>query len=56
MRPLLVLALLALVGCGADGAPLRPTGSVGVGMGSEGAVAGGAVGVTDGIFSLGLSL
>jgi hypothetical protein len=56
MRPILVLALLALAACGADGAPVRPTGSVGVGLGSEGVSSTVGVGVTDGTFSLGLSL
>lgn len=60
MRPFLLLAslgaLLALAACGAGGAPVRPTGSVGVGVGSDGAFGTGSLGVTDGTFSLGLSL
>lgn len=56
MRPLVFLALLGLAACGADGAPVRPTGSVGVGLGTEGAFGTGSLGVTDGTFSLGLSL
>jgi hypothetical protein len=56
MRPFLLLALLTLAACGAGGAPTRPTGSVGVGVGSDGAFGTGSLGVTNGTFSLGLSL
>jgi hypothetical protein len=60
MRLALLLAslgtLLALAACGADGTPVRPTGSVGVGVGSDGAFGTAGLGVTGGTFSLGLSL
>jgi hypothetical protein len=49
-----ILALLALAACGAGGAPMRPTGAVGVGVGTGGAFTTGSVGLTDGTFSLGL--
>ena len=54
MRPLLIVALLALAACGADGPPARPTASVGVGVGSGGAFTTGAVGLAGDRFSLGL--
>ncbi len=58
MRLALLLASLGtlLAACGADGAPVRPTGSVGVGVGSDGAFGTAGLGVTGGTFSLGLSL
>ena len=36
MRSLVVLAVLVLVGCGADGAPVRPEAGVGVSVGPDG--------------------
>jgi hypothetical protein len=56
MRAIAVLALLALAACGADGAPVRPSASVGVGVGSDGPDIGGSFGATDGTFSVGIGL
>lgn len=56
MRAIAVLALLALAACGADGAPVRPSASVGVGVGSGGVDLGGSFGVTDGTLSVGIGL
>ena len=56
MRRIAVLALLALAACGADGAPVRPSASVGVGVGSDGVDLGSSFGVTDGTFSVGIGL
>ncbi len=56
MRIVAVLGLLALAACGADGAPLRPTTSVGIGVGSDGVDVGGSFGVSDGTFSVGVGL
>ena len=59
MKPFLILALLGLAACGADGPPARPTVGVGVGtnVGNVGVGAGVTSGVTTGgSFSLGLSL
>ncbi len=56
MRIIAVLGLLALAACGADGAPLRPSTSVGIGVGSGGVDLGGSFGVTDGTFSVGIGL
>jgi len=36
MRWILVVAMVALVSCGADGEPLRPFGSAGVSVGTDG--------------------
>ncbi len=56
MRTIAVLALLAMAACGADGAPVRPSASVGVGVGSGGVDLGGSFGVTEGTFSVGIGL
>jgi hypothetical protein len=56
MRVIGVLVLLALAACGADGPPLRPLASVGVGIGSDGVDVGGSFGATDGTVSLGIGL
>ena len=57
MRTLALLSLLALAACGADGDPLRPTTSIGLGVDSDGDVdLGGRFGITDGTFSLGVGL
>ena len=55
MKPLsLVILSLALVGCGANGAPLRPTTSANVSVGTGGVSVGTDVGLTNGTFSVGL--
>jgi hypothetical protein len=51
-----LLGLLALAACGADGAPVRPSAGVGIGVGSGGVDVGGRFGVTDGTVSLGIGL
>lgn len=58
MRILATLGLLALLAaCGAEGAPFRPSTSLGIGVGSDGDVdVGGRFGVTNGTFSLGVGL
>ena len=56
MKAIAVLAILTLAACGADGAPVRPSASVGVGVGSDGVDLGGSFGVTDGTFSVGIGL
>ena len=50
----LLIVAVALVGCGANGAPLRPTSSANVSVGTNGVSAGTNVGVTNGAFSLNL--
>ena len=53
-----VLTLLALVGlaaCGADGEPVQPDASVGIGVISGGIHVGGTVGVTRGPLRVGAS-
>ncbi|MEJ6396881.1 hypothetical protein [Yoonia sp. 208BN28-4] len=49
-----VLALIVLAGCGADGAPFRPTQSGSISVGTNGVSARTNVGVTNGTVSLGL--
>ncbi len=44
----------ALIGCGANGAPLRPTTSANVSVGTGGVSAGTNVGLTNGAFSVNL--
>jgi hypothetical protein len=51
---LAVLALIVLAGCGADGAPFRPTASGGLTVGTNGVTANSNVGVTNGALTLGL--
>lgn len=48
------LALIALIGCGANGAPLRPTSSANVSIGTDGVSAATNVGLTNGAFSFNL--
>ncbi|MEM1005669.1 MAG: argininosuccinate lyase [Pseudomonadota bacterium] len=45
---LIVAAGFALAACGADGEPVQPTASVGVGVGSSGTYVGGGVGLRRG--------
>jgi hypothetical protein len=56
MRITALLGLLALAACGADGPPTRPNASVGVGVSDGGVSLGGAVGASNGSFSLGIGL
>lgn len=53
-RLVLMLTVAALAGCGADGAPLAPNASVGVGVGSNGVTTGGSVGASNGTVSVGV--
>ena len=56
MRIVALLGLLALAACGADGPPMRPGASLGLGLGSEGVSFGGAFGASNGTVSVGLGL
>ncbi len=56
MRLVLILAVVALAGCGADGEPIRPSYSANVSGGSDGVRLGGGVGLRKGPFSLGVGL
>ena len=49
-----VLGLVMLAGCGADGAPVRPTQSGSITVGTNGISAQTDVGLTNGTLSLGL--
>ncbi|SDX86542.1 hypothetical protein [Citreimonas salinaria] len=56
MRPLLILALLALAACGADGEPIRPEASSTVTLSNKGVGMSTAVRVRQGPFTLGVAL
>ena len=57
MKKFLALgALVFAVSCGAQSEPLRPTGSVGVSVGTGGVSTNASAGVQSGPFSLGVSL
>jgi hypothetical protein len=45
---LLIAAGFALAACGADGEPIQPTASLGIGVGSSGTHVGGGVGLQRG--------
>ena len=56
MRAILILALLGVAACGADGDPIRPTATANVTMGSGGASLGGNLSVRRGPVTLGVGL
>ncbi|WP_176556266.1 hypothetical protein [Rubellimicrobium rubrum] len=56
MRLAALVTLLALAACGADGPPMRPNGSVGVGVGTGGVFMDAGVGLSNGSVSVGLGL
>jgi hypothetical protein len=51
----LIVMAVGLAGCGANGAPLTPTASSNVSIGTSGVSAGTNLGLSNGIFSVGLS-
>lgn len=55
MRAVLILALLGLAACGADGEPVRPTADATVSVGSGGAGVSTSVTLTSGPVSAGVS-
>ena len=55
-KSLIFMVLLALAACGADGPPLTPTGSFGISAGSDGIETSTALGLSNGMFSVGLNL
>ncbi|MGR3494608.1 hypothetical protein [Citreimonas sp.] len=56
MKPLLILALLALAACGADGEPVRPEARSTVTLSNNGMGVSTAVRVRKGPFTLGVGL
>jgi len=57
MKPIaFIVILMGLASCGADGAPLRPNASVGVGIGSGGVSTNASVGASNGTVSIGVGL
>ena len=55
-RIALILAIIGVAGCGANGAPFTPNASVGVGIGSGGVSTGATVGASNGTVSVGVGL
>ncbi|UWQ99822.1 hypothetical protein K3729_03215 [Rhodobacteraceae bacterium S2214] len=51
----LMVVAVGLAGCGANGAPLRPSGSTSLSVGSGGVSVGNSLGLSNGTFSLGVS-
>jgi hypothetical protein len=51
-----LLSIAAMAGCGAAGAPLRPTANLGLSIGSNGVQPSASVGATNGTFSVGANL
>jgi len=51
---IVVMAGLVLAGCGANGAPLRPTASTNLSVGTGGVSAGTNLGLSNGAFSVNL--
>jgi hypothetical protein len=56
MRIVVVLAMLTLAACGADGEPVQPSASVNVGVGASGVHVGSRVGLRKGPISIGIAL
>lgn len=53
-RIALMLTVVALAACGADGAPFTPNASVGVGAGTDGVMTAGSFGASNGTVSVGV--
>ena len=56
MKVLMILGVLALAGCGADGEPVRPSYNATLSGGSDGVRLGGGVGLRKGPLSVGYQL
>lgn len=57
MKYVAIFTMIAgLAACGANGAPLRPTGNLGVSIGSNGITPNASVGATSGPFSVAVGL
>ncbi len=55
-RIVLILTVVALAGCGADGAPFTPTANVGLSVGTNGVSTGASVGASNGTVSVGVGI
>ena len=55
-RTLAILGIIALAGCGADGAPMRPSANLGLSVGSGGVSTSASVGATNGTVSVGVGI
>ena len=56
IRLIAIAALTCVAACGADDPPFRPTGNVGVSVGTNGVTPSASVGASNGTFDVGLSL
>jgi predicted small lipoprotein YifL len=56
MRIVVVLALMALAACGAEGDTITPSANVGLNIGPDGVTPQASAGITAGILSLGINL
>ena len=56
IRAVAFIALLSLAACGADGEPVEPDATIGIGIGSDGVHAGGTIGISRGPLRVGVSL
>ncbi len=55
-RIVLIMAIAAVAGCGADGAPFTPNASLGLSVGSGGVSTGASVGASNGTVSVGVGI
>jgi hypothetical protein len=55
-RIALILAIVTVAGCGADGAPMKPTANVGLSLGTGGVNTSASVGASNGTVSVGVGL
>jgi len=51
-----LMAVLFLASCGVDGEPIKPSGSVGIGIGSDGISTSAKIGARKGNIGVGISL
>jgi len=55
-RVVVLIALLGVAACGADGEPVQPSANLNIGIGPGGVHTGASVGVTKGPISVGLGI
>ena len=55
-RVVLIMTLVALAGCGADGAPFTPNANLGLNVGSNGVSTTAGVGASNGTVSVGINM
>ncbi|PUB15442.1 hypothetical protein [Yoonia sediminilitoris] len=55
-RAVLLIGIMGLASCGADGPPMRPSANVGLSVGSGGVSTNASVGASNGTVSIGVGL